>query len=86
MISYVRQVSICESVREKIKKTLHQSDDMNLKLKVNDIPTCDSILRLVSVSPTVNSEETLNDFITEHILDALRLTVTQRERLMLNVF
>ena len=71
---------------ERIKHALHQSDDVSLRLKTNDIPTCDSILRAVSVSSGINTEDTLNDFITEHILSALRLTVTQRERLRLNVF
>lgn len=73
MISYSRQVSICESVRERIKQALHQSDDVNLRLKANDIPTCDSILRTVSVSPNINIEDTLNDFILEHISECSSL-------------
>jgi hypothetical protein len=84
LISYVRQVAICESVREMIKRSLFQSTDMGVRQKVNDIPTCDSILRAVSLSPKINTEETLLDFITEHVLANLRLTAIQREQLNLN--
>ena len=84
MIDYVRQVAICESVRETIKRSLSQSTDMGMRQKLNDIPTCDSILRVVSLHPNVNTEETLLDFITEHILSSLRLTAFQKEQLNLH--
>jgi hypothetical protein len=84
MITYVRQVAICESVRERIKQALAQSGDVDVTLKVYGIPTTDSILRAVSLSPTINTEETLRAFIIEHILGSLRLTAIQREHLSLN--
>ena len=84
MIDYVRQVAICESVRETIKRALAQSDDISARMKVNNIPATDSILREVSLHPNISAEETLLDFITEHILNSLRLTAAQREQLNLN--
>jgi hypothetical protein len=84
MISYVRQVAICESVREMIKRALLQGNDMGVRQKVNDIPTTESILRVVSLYPTLDTEETLKEFITNHIINSLRLTATQREQLTLN--
>ena len=84
MIDYVRQVAICESVRERIKQALIQHDDVNVKLKSNNIPATDSILRMVSLSPNINTEETLREFITNHIINSLRLTATQKEQLNLN--
>jgi hypothetical protein len=84
MIDYVRQVAICESVRETIKRALAQSTDMGMRQKINDIPATDGILRVVSLHPNINTEETLLDFITEHILSSLRLTAAQREQLNLN--
>jgi len=84
MIDYVRQVAICESVRETIKRALAQHDDVNVKLKSNNIPATDSILRMVSLSPNINTEETLREFMTNHIIDSLRLTATQREQLNVN--
>jgi hypothetical protein len=84
MIDYVRQVFICESVRETIKRALAQSNDISVRLKVNNITATDGILRTVSLHPNINTEETLLDFITEHILSSLRLTTAQREQLLLN--
>jgi len=84
MISYVRQVAICESVRETIKRALLQGNDMSVRQKVNDIPTCESILRVISLHPKINTEETLLDFITEHVMSSLRLTARQKEQLNLN--
>jgi hypothetical protein len=84
MISYVRQVAICESVRETIKRTLLQTNDMGVRQKVNDIPTADGILRVVSLNPKINTEETLLDFITEYVVSSLRLTAIQKEQLNLN--
>ena len=84
MISYVRQVAICESVRETIKRGLLQGNDMGVRQKVNDIPTTESILRMVSLYPKLDTEETLKEFITNNIINSLRLTATQREQLILN--
>jgi hypothetical protein len=84
MLSYVRQVVICESVRETIKRALAHSDDMDVRLKASQIPTTDGILRAVSLSQNVNTEEGLKDFLIEHALGSLRLTASQREDLELN--
>ena len=84
MISYVRQVDICELIRETIKRALLPGNDMSMRQKVNDIPTTESILRVVSLYPKLDTEETLNEFITNHIINSLRLTATQREQLALN--
>ena len=84
MLSYLRQVAICESVQETIKRALAQSNDMGVRLKANQIPTTDGILRTVSLSPQVNTEEKLKDFLMEHTLGSLRLTASQREQLDLN--
>lgn len=84
MFSYVRQVAICESVRETIKRSFAQSDDVNVRLKANNITTTESVLRAVSLLPSLDTEEKLKDFIIEHILSSLRLTVIQREHLGLN--
>ena len=84
MISYVRQVAICELVRETIKRALLPDNDMSMRQKVNDIPTTESILRVVSLYPKLDTEETLKEFITNHIINSLRLTATQREQLTLN--
>lgn len=84
MFSYVRQVAICESVRETIKRAFAQSDDVNVRLKANNITTTESVLRAVSLLPSLDTEEKLKDFISEHILSNLRLTAIQREHLGLN--
>jgi hypothetical protein len=84
VLSYVRQVAVCESVRETIKQGLAQSDELGVRLKANHIPTTDGILRMVSLSPGIDTEERLKDLIIEHVLDSLRLTAIQREHLNLN--
>ncbi|OPY81233.1 MAG: hypothetical protein A4E65_01179 [Syntrophorhabdus sp. PtaU1.Bin153] len=84
MLNYLRQVAVCESVREMIKQALAQSDDAGIRQKANAIPTHDSILRAVSLDPSINDEETLKAFIVKHILTNLRLTETQKEYLNLN--
>ena len=83
MISYVRQVAICESVRETIRQALSRSDDPGVRQKTRDIPPCDSILRTVSLNQNLDTEEKLIDFITEHAIDSLRLTPEQKEQLTL---
>jgi hypothetical protein len=84
MPSYSRQVALCESVREIIKRALAQSDDVRVRLRANNIPPTDAILRAVSVSPSRDTEETLKDFIIEHVLGRLRLTAIQKEHLNVN--
>jgi hypothetical protein len=84
VFSYVKQVAICESVRETIKRAFAQSDDVNVRLKANNITTTESVLRAVSLLPSLDTEEKLKDFIIEHLLSSLRLTVIQREHLGLN--
>jgi hypothetical protein len=84
MIDYVRQVAICESVRETVKRALAQIDDVGVRLKANNILATDGILRAVSLQPKLNTEESLLDFITDHIVNSLRLTAAEREQLNLN--
>jgi len=84
MFSYLKQVAICESVRKTIRQTLSQSDDANARKKASDIPTNERILRAVSLSPAIDTEERLKDFIVEHIMGSLHLTMVQKESLDLN--
>jgi hypothetical protein len=84
MLSYIRQVAICESIREPIKQALVQSSEVSVRQKANDIPTKESILRAASLRPNLDTEEKLRDFLMGHILDSLRLTADQREHLGLN--
>ena len=79
MISYMRQVAICNAVREKIKQTLARSNDMGIRTKIINIPTTESVLRAVSLFPNIDTEEELKDFITKHLLSSLRLTTVQQE-------
>jgi len=84
VLSYLRQVAICESVREMIRQALGRSDDWHTKLKASNIPTTESILRAVSVLPGVASEEQLKDFIIDHMLASLHITTIQKEDLTSN--
>ena len=81
MLSYIRQVAICESVRETIKQALAHSDEVNLRQKANDVPSTDGILREVSLSPDIHNNEELRDVIIVNIFNSLRLTASQREHL-----
>jgi hypothetical protein len=83
MISYLRQVAICESVRKKIIQALAQSDDVTIRLKANHLATNESTLRAVTLFPTLDTEEKLEKFIMEHTLSSLNLTVAQSEQLKL---
>jgi hypothetical protein len=78
MISYMRQVSICDSVREIIKRAFTQSGDLSLRMKTGNIPSTDSLLRAISLSPHINDEQTLKEAIIEHTLGTLRLTDDQK--------
>ena len=84
MISYFKQVAVCRPVLDMIRRAVTQSKDAGLRAKVLDIPTTESLLRVVSVQPKIDTEEELKDFITKHILDSLQLTEIQREHLNLN--
>jgi hypothetical protein len=84
VISYLRQVAICESVREAIKRALSRNDDVTVRLAANNIDTTETVLRAVSLLPGLDTEEKLKDFIVEQMLSSLRLTADQKERLDLN--
>jgi hypothetical protein len=84
VISYLRQVAICESVREAIKRALARNDDVSVRLAANNIDTTETVLRAVSLLPSLDTEEKLKDFIVEQMLSSLRLTADQKERLDLN--
>ena len=84
MIGYVRQVAIGNSVLETIKQTLAQSNEMGVRAKIVNIPTTESVLRAVSLHPSLNTEDKLKDFITDHFLASLRLTEIQKEHLGLH--
>ena len=83
MLSYPRQIALCESVRETIKQALIKSSQLSTKLKTSSIPTTDSILRAVSISKNVDTEEQLKEFMLKYILADLRLTEDQTELLSL---
>ena len=81
MISYMRQIAICEPVLEMIKRAVTQSDDAGIRAKIVHMPTKESILRAVSVLPSVDTEEKLKEFIIDHLLVSLQLSEIQREHL-----
>ena len=81
MISYMRQVAVCNSVRELMKQSFVQSNAMGIRAKILDIPATESILRAVSLLPNIDTEEQLKDFIIDYILSNLRLTEIQKEQL-----
>ena len=83
MLSYPRQIALCEQVRETIKQALLKSSQLSTKLKTSSIPTTDSILRAVSISKNVDTEEQLKGFVLKYILADLRLTEDQTELLNL---
>ena len=78
MINYMKQVSVCDSVREIIKRAFTQSTDTSLRMKTGNIPSTDSILRAISLSPHIDDEQTLRQAIVEHTLKTLRLTEDQK--------
>jgi len=81
MISYMRQIAVCEPVLEMIKRAVTQSDDAGIRAKIVYMPTKESILRAVSVLPSADTEEKLKDFIIDHLLVSLQLTEIEREHL-----
>jgi hypothetical protein len=84
MLSYMDQVAICNSAREGIKRALAQSEDPAVRLKVHKIPATESILRAVTLIPSVDTKDKLKDFIIEHVLGVLNIAGVQREHLNLN--
>jgi hypothetical protein len=84
VISYVRQVAICGSVRKKIIQALTKSDEVTMKLKANHLVTNESTLRAVTLVPTVDTEDKLEKFVMEHMVGSLNLTAIQMEQLNLN--
>ena len=83
MLSYTTQIVMCDSVREMIRQTLVESTQLRIKLKASSIPTTDSILRAVSLFPSINTEEELKAFIIKRIVADLRLSESQKEQLNL---
>jgi hypothetical protein len=83
MISYVRQIAICGPVLEMIKRAVTESDDAGIRAKIVHIPTKESVLRAVSLLPSLDTEEKLKEFITNHVLVSLQLSEIQREHLNL---
>jgi hypothetical protein len=51
MISYLRQIAICESVLEAIREALTNSGEADARWQANHLPSYDSVLRAVSLSP-----------------------------------
>jgi hypothetical protein len=84
MITYLRQVALCGSVRKMIERAFERSDDMDLRRKINSIPTTESILRAVSLLPSLDDEDKLKVFMIDHALTDLRLSPVQKEQLNLN--
>jgi len=84
MLGYLRQIAICESVRETIRQALVKSDNWQTRLKAGNLPTADYILRAVSLLPDLDTEERLKTFIIKHVLDSLRVTEIEKEQLNLS--
>jgi hypothetical protein len=83
MISYARQTAVCNAVRETVKQAFEQIGYRTLGSKTGDIPTTDSVLRAISLSPNIDTEQTLKQVITEYIIAALRLTEGPEGRLQI---
>jgi len=79
MLSYPRQIALCEQVRETIKQALLKSSQLSTKLKTSSIPTTDSILRAVSISNTWIPKNSWKSFVLKYILADLRLTESEEE-------
>ncbi len=79
MLSYSKQVAICESVREIVKNVMNMSGDFHIRLKAGSIPGVDNILRAVSVLPGLDTEQKLKGFIADYLLLTLRLVGIQKE-------
>ncbi len=86
MISYLKQVPICNDVRKTIERSLAQGGDAHLRGKISKIPPVESVLRAVSLYPNLNTEEELRAFIARHIFSELRLTKEQLEQFERNSY
>ncbi len=84
MISYVRQVPICNDVRKTIARSLDETGDANFRARISKIPPVESVLRAASLYPNLNTEEELRAFITRHIFDELGLTKDEQEQFKRN--
>jgi len=80
MISYLKQVPICNDVRKAVERSLSGSGDVSFRGKISKIPSVESVLRAVSLNPNLNTEEELRIFITQHIFNELRLTKEELEQ------
>jgi hypothetical protein len=81
MVSYVRQMLVCDAILKTMRQELARSGDSGIRQKANRLPTTDAVLRTVSLVSGVETEERLKDFITEYVLGVLNLTETQKEQL-----
>lgn len=86
MMSYVKQVPICQAVRRTIERSFAESGDAHFRAKIGKIPPVESVLRAVSLYPNLNTEEELRAFMIKHILSELRLTKDQQERFNKNIY
>ncbi len=84
MISYVKQVSLCSGVRKAIERSLAESGDANVRAKIGKIPPVDSILRVVSLYPNLDTEEGLRAFMVQHIFSELRLSKDEQDQIKRN--
>lgn len=81
MISYVKQVPICNDVRKAVERSLAETGNATFRAMIHKIPPVESVLRAVSLYPKLNIEEELRVFMIQHIFDELRLTKDQQEQL-----
>ena len=84
MMSYVKQVPICQAVRRTIERSFAESGDAHFRAKIGKIPPVESVLRAVSLYQNLNTEEELRAFMIKHILSDLRLTKDQQEQFLRN--
>ena len=80
MMSYSKQVPICNDVRKAIERSLSGGGDASFRAKIGKIPPVESVLRAVSLNPNLNTEEELRAFIIQHIFNELRLTRDEQEQ------
>jgi hypothetical protein len=81
MVSYVRQMLVCDSILKTMRQELARSSDSSIRQKANKLPTTDAVLRTVSLVSGIETEERLKDYITEYVLGVINLTEVQKEQL-----
>jgi hypothetical protein len=81
MVSYVRQMLVCDSILKTMRQELARSSDSGIRQKADKLPTTDAVLRTVSLVSGLETEERLKDYITEYVLGVLNLTDVQKELL-----